>query len=193
MVFDSVAAAVAESELSSDVGDVNVASIAKLFAETLKKMTHPLFPTRTVVGFINQMRADIKMTGRMFPGMKLEKPTGGKAIKFYASVRLEVKKSQYVKEGNVIVGIKNQIEVVKNGVAEPFKTADYTFNFKHGVDVVSMLIEEAVLKKVITVNGSYFYFGEGDDAIKWLGRDKMISGFREDPALVAQLSAILGR
>lgn len=194
VVFDSVAAAVTDAENMSEVGDVNVAGVAKLMADVLKKMVHPLFTTRTVFSFINQMRADIKSQMRMYGGGgKTEKPTGGKALKFFASVRLEIKKSEYVKEGTTIVGLNNEILIVKNGVSEPFRTAKYVFNFKHGIDLVTMLVEEALMKKVISTAGSYFSFGEGEDVVKWLGKEKMISAFRADSALLAKLSAILGR
>lgn len=190
IIYDSVAAAVADAELVSDADDINIAPIAKLMAQNLKKMLHPLFASRTIVSFINQTRSSIMRT---YGSQENEKPTGGKALKFYATVRLKIRKSEYIKEGKNIVGLRNTIEVVKNGVAEPFRTATYDFNFKHGIDFLSMLIEEGVLDGCISVNGSYFTFGEGEAAVKWLGKEKMVTAFRADEAMQQRLADALKR
>jgi recombination protein RecA len=190
IIYDSVAAAVAEAELSAEAEDINIAPIAKLMASNLKKMLHPLFASRTIVSFINQTRSSIMRT---YGQTDTDKPTGGKALKFFATVRLKIKKSEYIKEGKTIVGLRNTVEVVKNGVAEPFKTATYDFSFKHGIDFLSMLVEEAVLAKVISVNGSYFKFGEGENAVQWLGKEKMMAAFRSDEALQQKLTETLKR
>lgn len=190
IIYDSVAAAVAEAELNSDADDHNIAPIAKLMANNLKKMLHPLFASRTVVSFINQTRSSIMRT---YGNQDNEKPTGGKALKFFATVRLKIMKSEYIKEGKTVIGLRNTVEVVKNGVAEPFKRAVYDFSFKHGIDFLSMLVEEAVQAKVIAVNGSYFSFGEGENTVKWLGKEKMIAAFRSDDILQQKLTEMLKR
>jgi recombination protein RecA len=192
IVYDSVAAAVSDAELEADAGDHVIAPIAKLMASSLKKMLHPLFASRTVVSFINQTRSSPMM--RTYGNQNdADKPTGGKALKFYASVRLKIKKSEYLKEGKNVVGLRNTIEVVKNGVAEPFHTATYDFSFKHGVDFVSMLVDEALMSKLIGINGSYFSFGEADNKVQWLGKEKMMDAFRTDMALQSSLTALLKR
>ena len=192
IVYDSVAAAVAQAELMAEVEDTVVAPIAKLMSSTLKKMLHPLFLTRTVVSFINQMRSTPMV--RTYGNQIAEKPTGGKALAFYASVRLQIKKSEYIKEGrDKIIGLKNEVETVKNGVAAPFQTAKYDFSFEHGIDLVNMLVEDALASRVITTRGSYFVFGEGDDAIQWQGRKAMMDAFRADELLLGKLSLLLNR
>jgi len=192
IVYDSVAAAVAQAELMSEADDHNVAPIARLMANTLKKMLHPLFGTRTVVSFINQMRSTPMV--RTYGNQVAEKPTGGKALPFYATVRLQIKKSEYIKEGkDNIVGLRNEVETVKNGVAAPFQTAKYDFSFEHGIDVVNMLVEDGLANRLITTRGSYFIFGDGDDAVQWQGRKAMMDAFREDELLLGKLSALLKR
>ncbi len=155
IVVDSVAALVPKVELEGEIGDQYIGLQARMMSQALRKLTGIISKTRTVVIFINQTRAQI---GGMIPGQ--ETTPGGKALKFYSSVRVELKRIAQIKKGEEIMGNKVKAKVVKNKVAPPFKTAEIEIYYDEGIsyesDILRLGEKHGVIKKV----GNSFLFGE---------------------------------
>jgi len=156
IIVDSVAALVPRAELEGEIGDQYIGLQARLMSQALRKLTGIVSKTRTVLIFINQTRA---MIGGMVPGQ--ETTTGGKALKFYASVRIELKKVGQIEKGDEVIGVKIKARIVKNKVAPPFKSAEIEIYYNEGISYEADLINLGLKYGVITKEGNSFYF-EGE-------------------------------
>jgi recombination protein RecA len=178
VVVDSVAALVPKAELEGDMGDPQMGLQARLMSQALRKLTGVVAKSKTCLIFINQIRDKI---GVMFGNP--ETTTGGKALKFYSSVRLDVRKIGNLKEGDDQYGNRVRAKVVKNKCAAPFKIAEFDILYGQGIDKVGDLVDFAVTKGVIEKTGSWMVFaGE-----KFQGRERLVTELRENAKLVAKI------
>src|SRR5712672_2793142 len=156
VVVDSVAALVPKAELEGDMGDPQMGLQARLMSQALRKLTGIVSKSRTCLIFINQIREKI---GVMFGNP--ETTTGGRALKFYASIRLDIRRIAAIKDGDVVVGGRTRVKVVKNKVAPPFREAEFDVKYGEGISRFGDLIDQGVLQSVIEKSGSWLsYKGE---------------------------------
>jgi recombination protein RecA len=156
VVVDSVAALVSRAELAGDIGDAHIALQARLMSHALRKLTAIISNTNTAVIFINQLRQNIATTG--YGAGPTETTTGGKALKFYSSVRLDIRRTEWIKKGDETIGHKVKIKVVKNKLSAPFKVVNLEIIFGHGISTEGLLIDLAMEAKIITRSGAWFYY-----------------------------------
>ncbi len=154
IIIDSVAALTPRAELEGDMGDSHMGLQARLMSQALRKLTANIKRTNTLVVFINQIRMKI---GVMFGSP--ETTTGGNALKFYSSIRLDIRRTAGIKKGEDIIGNETRVKVVKNKVAPPFKVADFEILYGEGISRMSELIELAVLNDIIDKSGSWYSYG----------------------------------
>ena len=181
VVVDSVAALVPKQEIEGEMGDTFVGLQARLMSQALRKLAGTINKTNCVVIFINQLRMKI---GVMYGNP--ETTTGGNALKFYASVRLDVRRIEAIKEGGNVIGNKTRVKVVKNKVAPPFKEAVFDIMYGQGISKWSELIDLAVQMDIIQKSGSWFSMG--DDRIGQ-GKDSVKTYLQERPELAEQVEA----
>ncbi len=166
IVIDSVAALTPRAEIEGEMGDPTMGVQARLMSQALRKLTGAISKSKTSVMFTNQLRQKI---GVMFGNP--ETTTGGNALKFYASVRLDVRRIEAIKDGQSVMGNRVRVKVVKNKVAPPFKEAQFDVLYNEGISKLGDLIDVAVEQNVITKSGSWFAYkeeriGQGRDAVK---------------------------
>ena len=181
VVVDSVAALVPKQEIEGEMGDTFVGLQARLMSQALRKLAGTINKTNCVVIFINQLRMKI---GVMYGNP--ETTTGGNALKFYASVRLDVRRIEQIKEGGNVIGNKTRVKVVKNKVAPPFKEAVFDIMYGQGISKWSELIDLAVQMEIIQKSGSWFSMG--DDRIGQ-GKESVKTYLQERPELAEQVEA----
>lgn len=168
VVVDSVAALVPKAEIDGEMGDAHMGLQARLMSQALRKITAIVSKTHAVVIFINQLRLKI---GVMFGNP--ETTTGGNALKFYSSVRLDIRAKEKITRGDQIIGNLHRVKVVKNKVAPPFREAEFEIRYGEGIDKVSSLIDAAIKFNVIEKSGAWFKrngenLGQGKDSVKEL-------------------------
>ncbi|MDD6218057.1 MAG: recombinase RecA [Selenomonadaceae bacterium] len=181
IVVDSVAALTPKAEIDGDMGDSHVGLLARLMSQAMRKLTGILSKSRTTAIFINQIREKV---GVMYGNP--ETTTGGRALKFYSSVRLEVRRVDSVKQGSDVVGNHTRVKVVKNKVAPPFKQAEFDIMYGEGVSRESSIIDIAADLEILNKSGSWYSYngnrlGQGKDTVKEL--------LRKDTAFMAELEA----
>ncbi len=179
VVIDSVAALVPKAEIEGEMGDSHVGLQARLMSQGLRKLAGALAKSNTCAIFINQLREKI---GVMFGNP--ETTTGGKALKFYATIRLDVRKTDQLKVGNDIIGNRARIKVVKNKVAPPFKVAEFDILYGEGISREGSILDLAVDNKLIQKTGSWYSYGDMRMA---QGRENARTFLRDNPELTDEL------
>ena len=175
VVIDSVAALVPRAEIEGDMGDASMGMQARLMSQALRKLSGAIKQTNTSVIFTNQLRQKI---GVMFGNP--ETTSGGMALKFYASVRLDVRRIQSIKLGSEIIGNRTRVRVVKNKVAPPFRTAEFDIMYNEGISKAGDLLDLATELEIIEKRGSYYSYG---DVRLGQGRENAKDFLRENPDL----------
>ncbi|OJX90589.1 MAG: recombinase RecA [Paludibacter sp. 47-17] len=179
VVIDSVAALTPKAELEGDMGDSKMGLQARLMSQALRKLTANINKTNTTCIFINQLREKI---GVMFGNP--ETTTGGNALKFYASVRLDIRRVSQLKEGDEAIGNQTRVKVVKNKVAPPFRKAEFDIMFGEGISKTGEILDLGVEYGIVKKSGSWFSYGDTKLA---QGRDASKAVIRDNPELAAEL------
>ncbi len=183
IVVDSVAALVPKAELEGEMGDSHVGLHARLMSQALRKLTSIVSKSRTTLIFINQIREKI---GVMFGNP--ETTTGGRALKFYASVRIDIRRIGSLKDGDTVVGSRAKVRVVKNKVAAPFRQAEFDIDYGEGISRVGELIDLGVDYKQVQKSGAWYSYG---DLRLGQGRENAKQFLRENPELAAEIEGDL--
>jgi len=182
VVVDSVAALTPKAEIEGEMGDMQVGLQARLMSKALRKLTAVLHKTNTTVIFINQLRMKIGMMGYGSP----ETTTGGNALKFYASVRIDVRRIATLKQGEAQIGNRVKAKVIKNKVAPPFRQAEFDIMFGEGISMEGELVDYGVKLDIIDKSGAWFSYGEGKLG---QGKENVKKKFKEDTALRDEIEA----
>ncbi len=181
IVIDSVAALTPKAELEGDMGDNKVGLQARLMSQALRKLTSTISKTKTTCIFINQLREKI---GVMFGNP--ETTTGGNALKFYSSVRLDIRKVTTLKDGDTPIGNQVRVKIVKNKVAPPFRKAEFEITFGEGISRIGEIVDLGVEYDVIKKSGSWFSYGDSKLA---QGRDAVKRLLADNPELCDEIAA----
>ncbi len=181
VVIDSVAALTPKSEIEGEMGDSKMGLHARLMSQALRKLTATINKTHCTVIFINQLREKI---GVMFGNP--ETTTGGNALKFYASVRLDIRRRTQIKDGDKILGNRAKVKVVKNKVAPPFQTTEFDIMYGQGISKVGEILDLGVELEIIKKSGSWFSYG---DTKLGQGRDAVKALIGDNPELADELEA----
>ena len=181
LIIDSVAALTPKAEIEGEMGDARVGLHARLMSQALRKLTGTISKTNCCVVFINQLREKI---GVMFGNP--ETTTGGNALKFYSSVRLDIRRSTQIKDGDRVIGNRTRVKVVKNKVAPPFRLAEFDIMYGQGISKAGELIDLGVLHDILTKSGSWFSYG---DTRLGQGRDTVKQLFIDNPELAEEVEA----
>ncbi len=183
VVVDSVAALVPRSEIEGDMGDATMGVQARLMSQALRKLSGAINQTKTTVIFTNQLRQKI---GVMFGNP--ETTTGGNALKFYASVRLDVRRIQSIKVGDEVIGNRTRVRVVKNKVAPPFRTAEFDIMFNEGISKSGDLLDLATQLEIVTKRGAFFSYG---DVRIGQGRENAKDYLRQNLDLAGEIEGVI--
>lgn len=179
IVIDSVAALVTKAEIEGEMGDSHVGQLARLMSQALRKLTGALAKTDCAAIFINQLREKI---GVMYGNP--ETTTGGRALKFYSSVRIDVRKGDQIKDGGEVIGNRTKVKIVKNKVAPPFKSAEFDIMYGEGISHVGELVDVGVETNVLKKSGAWFYYG---DTRLGQGRDNVKKLFLDNPEMCQEI------
>jgi len=180
IVIDSVAALVPKAEIEGDMGDSHMGLQARLMSQALRKLTGIISKSKTVVIFINQIRMKI---GIVFGNP--ETTTGGTALKFYSSIRIEVRRAAQIKQGDKIIGNRVKAKVVKNKVAPPFRTCEFDIMYNEGISVSGDTLDNGVIYKVINKSGNSYSYGEEKLGV---GRETAKRYLKENPKTLKSVS-----
>ncbi len=179
IVVDSVAALVTRAEIDGEMGDSHVGQLARLMSQALRKLAGALSKSNCAAIFINQLREKI---GVMYGNP--ETTPGGRALKFYASVRIDVRKGEPLKDGSEIIGVHTKAKIVKNKVAPPFKSAEFDIMYGTGISHTGEIVDAGVEVGVVKKSGAWFYYGE---TRLGQGRDNVKKLFEDNPELAAEI------
>ncbi len=179
IVIDSVAALVPRAEIEGDMGDSHMGLHARLMSQALRKLTAIISKSKTVVIFINQTRMKI---GIVFGNP--ETTTGGMALKFYSSVRIEVRRAAQIKQGDKIIGNRVKVKVVKNKVAAPFRTCEFDIMYNEGISLSGDALDAAILYKIIDKKGVTYTFGEEKLGV---GREAAKRYLKDNPQMIKRV------
>jgi recombination protein RecA len=183
VVIDSVAALVPRAEIEGDMGDPTMGVHARLMSQALRKLSGAINQTKTTVVFTNQLRQKI---GVMFGNP--ETTTGGQALKFYASIRLDVRRIQAIKVGAEIIGNRTRVKVVKNKVAPPFRTAEFDIMYNEGISKSGDVLDLATQFDIVQKRGAFYSYG---DARLGQGRENSKEYIRQNPELMAEIENVI--
>ncbi|MFQ7282341.1 MAG: recombinase RecA, partial [Christensenellales bacterium] len=181
IVVDSVAALVPKAEIEGDMGDSHVGLQARLMSQALRKLTSAISKSNTIVIFINQLREKV---GVMFGNPEVT--TGGKALKFYASIRLDIRKIEQLKQGTEFVGNRTRVKVVKNKVAPPFKQAEFDMIYGEGISREGSVLDMAVARDIVQKSGSWFAYNDTRIA---QGKENARQFLKDNPELCNEIEA----
>ena len=181
VVVDSVAALVPQAEIDGDMGDSHMGLQARLMSQALRKLTGIISKSKTTVIFINQIRMKI---GVMFGNP--ETTTGGNALKFYASVRLDIRRTGQIKNGEDIIGNRTKVKVVKNKIAPPFRVAEFDIMYNEGISKTGDVLDLAVLHNIVAKGGAWFSYA---DAKIGQGREASKEYLKNNPEVLAEIDA----
>ncbi len=179
IVVDSVAALVPKSEIEGDMGDSHVGQHARLMSQALRKLAGTVNKTNCIIIFINQLREKI---GVIYGNPEVT--TGGRALKFYSSIRIDVRKAEQLKNGSEVIGSRTKVKIVKNKVAPPFKSAEFDIMYGTGISKEGEIVDMAVEYDIIHKGGSWFSYG---DQRLGQGRDNIKNMIKNDPEFAAEL------
>jgi recombination protein RecA len=179
IVVDSVAALVPKAEIDGEMGDSHVGLHARLMSQAMRKLTGVINKSQTVAIFINQIREKVGVTYG-----NPEVTTGGRALKFYSSVRMEVRKGEKITQGADVVGNRTKVKIVKNKIAPPFKTAEFDIVYGEGVSRLGTLIDMGVELDIVDKSGAWYSY-EGNRLGQ--GKEKAKAALEENPAMVEEI------
>ena len=179
LVVDSVAALVPRAEIEGEMGDSHVGLQARLMSQALRKLTGTINKSKCVVIFINQLREKV---GVMFGNP--ETTTGGRALKFYSSIRLDVRRIDSIKQGDEIVGNRTRVKVMKNKVAPPFKQAEFDIMYNEGISRNGNIVDVGVKENIVQKSGAWFSYG---DIRLGQGRENAKNYLKENPEIALEI------